>query len=329
MTAFRYVIAPALALLAVPTTAGAHELACGATITSSTKLRADLVDCPGDGLVVGKDNITLDLGRRTVDGTGNGVGIRLAGRRGVRIVNGTVREFGIGIGLDGARDNRVARVALHGHPVRGIDASNGSDGNVFELLDATDNRNAITLSGSRRNVVRLSDLSRNAITGIALIGAPNNRVTANRIADNGYNGAVVVEGSDGNEVALNSIRGGEAGIIVDTAARNLVTLNRVDGPADGILVAGDANTVKGNAVDGARGGCEGCFGYGIGVLSGSANTLKANVVTRSAADGIHAVAGTWIGFNVSLRNGGLGIDAPGAIDGGGNRSERCAGVRCR
>src|SRR4051794_19733429 len=141
MTAFRYVIAPALALWAVPATAGAHQLACGATITSSTKLRADLVDCPGDGLVVGKDDITLDLGRRTVDGTGNGAGIRLAGRRGVRIVNGTVKEFGIGISLDAARENHVSGVALHGHPVRGIDAANGSDGNVFELLDATGNRN--------------------------------------------------------------------------------------------------------------------------------------------------------------------------------------------
>jgi parallel beta-helix repeat protein len=340
MTAFRYVVAAAAALLAVPATASAQQLVCGATITKSTTLRADLVNCPGDGLVVGKDNITLDLGRRTVDGTGNGVGIRLAGRRGVRIVNGTVREFGIGIGLDGARDNRVSGVALHGHPVRGIDASNGSDGNVFEGLSATGNRNAITLNGSSGNVVRLSELSRNAITGIALIGASRNHVTGNRIADNGYNGAVVVEGSDGNEVALNSIRGGEAGIIVDTAARNLVTLNRVDGAADGILVSGDANTVAANAVDGARGGCDGCFGYGIGVLSGARNVVKANVVTRSAADGINAVersgdepsgrgSGTWIGFNVALRNGALGINAPGAIDGGGNRSERCAGVRCR
>ena len=100
MTAFRYVIAPAMALLAVPATAGAQELACGATITSSTKLRADLANCPGDGLIVGRDNITLDLGRRTIDGTGNGVGIKLAGRRGVKIAGGTVKEFGIGIGLD-------------------------------------------------------------------------------------------------------------------------------------------------------------------------------------------------------------------------------------
>ena len=185
------------------------------------------------------------------------------------------------------------------------------------------------LDGSQRNVVRLSDLSRNAITGIALLGAPRNHVTGNRIADNGYNGAVIVEGSDFNEVALNEIRGGEVGVIVDTAAHNAVALNHVGGAADGILIAGDANTVTANAVDGARGGCEGCFGYGIGVLSGTGNALKLNVVTRSAADGIHAVAGTWIGFNVALRNAGLGINAPGATDGGGNRSERCAGVRCR
>ena len=118
-------------------------------------------------------------------------------------------------------------------------------------------------------------------------------------------------------------------MIVDTADRNVVALNRIDGAADGILVAGAQNTVKGNLVHGAKGGCEGCFGYGIGVLSGAGNAVKANVVTRSAADGINAVAGTWIGFNVALRNGGLGINAPGATDGGGNRSERCAGVRCR
>ena len=185
------------------------------------------------------------------------------------------------------------------------------------------------------NVVRLSDLSRNAITGIALIGASRNHVTANRIADNGYNGAVVVEGSDDNEVAANAIHGGELGVIVDTAARNLVTLNHVDGAADGILVAGDANTVKANAVDGAKGGCEGCFGYGIGVLSGTGNVVKANLVSRAAADGINAVAGTWVGLNVALRNAALGINAVGSTDGGGNRAAQngnaaqCAGVTCR
>src|SRR4051812_10399576 len=132
MTAFRYAVAPALALLAVPATAGAQQPACGATITTSTTLRADLANCPGDGLVIGRDDLTLDLGRRTVDGTGTGVGIRLDGRRGVKIVGGTVKEFGIGIGLDGARGNRVSGVTLTGHPVRAVDVADGSDDNVFE-----------------------------------------------------------------------------------------------------------------------------------------------------------------------------------------------------
>ena len=72
--------------------------------------------------------------------------------------------------------------------------------------------------------------------------------------------------------------------------------------ADNItLVAGDANTVKANAVDGAKGGCEGCFGYGIGVLSGTGNVVNANLVSRSAADGINAAAGTWVGLNVAAQ----------------------------
>ena len=106
--------------------------------------------------------------------------------------------------------------------------------------------------------------------------------------------------------------------------------------ADNItLVAGDANTVKANAVDGAKGGCEGCFGYGIGVLSGTGNVVNANLVSRSAADGINAAAGTWVGLNVALRNAALGINAVGSTDGGGNRAaqngnaEQCAGVTCR
>ena len=103
-------------------------------ITSDTKLRADLTNCPGDGLVIGKDGITLDLGRRTIDGTGaeGSHGIRLNGRRGVKIKGGTVQEF-----ADGRRTRRVRRqLAVPASPCaasagRGVNALNGSDRNVF------------------------------------------------------------------------------------------------------------------------------------------------------------------------------------------------------
>ena len=42
---------------------------CGAVVTKSTTLQRNLTNCPGDGFVIGADNLTLDLGRHTIDGT--------------------------------------------------------------------------------------------------------------------------------------------------------------------------------------------------------------------------------------------------------------------
>jgi hypothetical protein len=73
------------------------------------------------------------------------------------------------------------------------------------------------------------------------------------------------------------------------------------------------------------------------VTTGDGNVVKANAVSRSAADGINVAAvGTWIGLNVATRNGALGISAvPGVIDGGRNvatgnaNAAQCTGVVCR
>src|SRR5436190_10859883 len=41
--------------------AQANDVSCGDTITTSTTLDSDLVNCPNNGVVIGADNITLDL----------------------------------------------------------------------------------------------------------------------------------------------------------------------------------------------------------------------------------------------------------------------------
>jgi large repetitive protein len=331
MTAFRYPIAAAMGLLlAVPATSQATGVACGTTITSNTKLRADLTNCPGDGLVVGADRITLDLGRYTIDGAGNGAGIRLAGRRNVTIKGGTVREFATGLALADSSGNRVSGTAVKAVAGRGVDVTGGS-ANSFEGLDSSGNRTGIALTDSTRNTVRLGRFTGNAITGALLFGATGNRVELNRFAGNVGNGIAVVEGANDNTVAANAVDGSQTGVIVDAAHDNLLSLNTVGGAGDGILVAGDRNTVAGNLVDRSVGGCDGCSGWGIGITAGAGNVVKANLVQRSLSDGIHVAApGTWIGFNVALRNGGWGIVAvAGVRDGGLNRAERCSGVRCR
>jgi hypothetical protein len=340
MTAFRYVVALALGLLVVPATAVAGRGAtCGATITSSTKLRADLTNCPGDGLVVGADNITLDLGRRTIDGSGTAgsQGIRLAGRRGVTITGGTVQEFATGIGFDASDGNRVSGVSVRDSAGRGIDVLGGSDANVVEGVSVSGNRTGLAVTGSQRNVVRRGAFVDNAVTGVLLFGASRNAIEGNRIAGNGGNGVAAVEASNDNRVLLNSVQGSETGLIVDTSDRNLLSLNRVTGGGDGVLVAGSGNTVAGNIVDRSIGGCETCLGWGIGVTAGDGNVVKANVVSRSLADGINvSAAGTWVGLNVALKNGALGISAvPGVVDGGRNIASgnvdaaQCAGVVCK
>jgi hypothetical protein len=64
------VVAGVLALGAGSAHARGHSdgVNCGDTITTDVKLDRDLVDCPGNGLVIGADNIDLDLNGHTIDG---------------------------------------------------------------------------------------------------------------------------------------------------------------------------------------------------------------------------------------------------------------------
>jgi len=60
-----FAVAGVLALAALftlgPGQAFAAQVSCGQVITQDTRVGNDLIDCPGDGLVVGADGITLDL----------------------------------------------------------------------------------------------------------------------------------------------------------------------------------------------------------------------------------------------------------------------------
>jgi len=48
----------------------ASHVSCGDRITTDTMLDSDLVNCPDNGIVIGADNITLDLNGHTIDGDG-------------------------------------------------------------------------------------------------------------------------------------------------------------------------------------------------------------------------------------------------------------------
>ena len=48
----------------------ASKVSCGDTITTDTTLHHNLVNCPNNGIIIGADNVTLDLNGHTIDGDG-------------------------------------------------------------------------------------------------------------------------------------------------------------------------------------------------------------------------------------------------------------------
>ena len=123
-------IALAIGLLAFPLASAAGggvsaqtaPLSCGDTVTVDTTLDRDLSNCPNNGIVIGADGITLDLGGHTISGDGKPV--RRCPRRqpcdsgvfndrhdGVTVRNGSVSGFAFGVSVGRARENRVLDIS--------------------------------------------------------------------------------------------------------------------------------------------------------------------------------------------------------------------------
>src|SRR5215469_4973602 len=108
--------------------AQASVLHCGDVITANTRLGSDLVNCPDNGLVIGADNITLDLNGHVIDGDGTPVpscppdtpcdiGVaNWAGHSHVTIEGGSIRQFDVGVSVanlgGSAAGDHIRRLAV-------------------------------------------------------------------------------------------------------------------------------------------------------------------------------------------------------------------------
>jgi large repetitive protein len=283
-------IALAVATLSGAPAAMAHDgrpLACGDTITADTRLSVDLRDCPGAGLVVGADGITLDLGGHSVDGdaSGDDAGIQVAGHHGVTIANGAVRQFSEGVLVMGGSDVAIRR------------------------LESTDQgHGGITVDGARR-VVIADDTVRGAGAGIIVTRSDSVQVGANRVSGSA-SGGIPVFASRHVVVADNSVTtSGQAGIgLFDGSAQSQVTGNRVTRSGAGVSLDGGAsgNRIAGNSL--ARNDS------GVIVDVGTHDTAVVdNAIEDSAFEGIAVVAsdGNLIARNRVARNG--AVDGAGGI----------------
>ncbi|HEX2023311.1 MAG TPA: PA domain-containing protein [Acidimicrobiales bacterium] len=307
-----------MAMSATP--AAANHVACGAVVTSSIRLDADLGPCPGDGLVVRASNVTVNLNGKRIfaaQGPGDTAGIRLAnptnppsGLTGVTVRNGTIQGFDAGVAIFGGSRNVVREMVIR---------DNVNPGGPNVACDLGD--------------------------GIALTNSDNNRIENNRLVNNGpYGGISLIFDSDANLVRNNSLQGHNIRGIVGCGNANQDEGIRIEGPG-----ANDNRIETNSVADSALAGI-GVHGHrGCQAAPGSeppntGNMILTNMVTRTAnnpePDGIHvleqgpfgtvvcAAFNLTISGNKSIGNARHGIRIPGTSTGNtinGNQTDNNGG----
>jgi parallel beta-helix repeat protein len=316
----------ALVLALTDGEASASHVSCGDTITVDTTLDNDLVDCPNNGIVIGADDITLDLHGHTIDGDGKlveacpqaepcDVGVVNERHNGVTIKNGTVTNFGPGVVVVGAKRNRLRHVAA---------VENAFEGIIFFRAA----RSRVQGSTASRNGVG------NSRPGIALAFSDNNRITGNTMSANGDLG-LFMAASDRNLVRHNWVRRNPEDGIIFEGDHNRIVRNRLVRNAITITQVTDRRRAVGNVV--SRNHVRAAPKAGIALDPSIKRTLLSGNHVRGAGGSGIAVGSpsTKLTENLAVRNGDLGIDAvPGVIDGGGNRASgngdarQCVNVTC-
>ncbi len=290
--------------------------ACGAVVTQNVTLSKSLKNC-ASGLVVGGDNITINLNGFAIKGlaNGTGVGVDVTDRTGVTVKNGSISGFADGVKLFNTTGSTVEGLVIR-NVVTGIRLArtdNGTDAN--HILD---------------NKVRF------AVDGIVAFGAASSRIADNTLADltgigifcrDTFAGDAEIEGNRSvrNDVGIRlqfcgaslaenvASHNTSAGIFRTRSSGETFRNVANDNGGIGINVDDSPGVVSGNVT-------RGNFGHGL------------VIVDQIAENGpFYTVAS-----NTANLNGGLGImtNLTGVVDDGCNRARnnrdpmQCLGVAC-
>jgi len=135
---------------------------CGSTIIQDTTLTSDLV-CPGNGLTIGVNDITLDCQGHTITGSGTGSGIIAQSRQNITIKNCIVQNF-----------------------FNGFDLSSSNSNNLTNNTAQNNNQYGLFLAGSSNNILTSNTVKNNSVSGIN-IGSSNDNLIYNNFFNNTLN----------------------------------------------------------------------------------------------------------------------------------------------
>jgi hypothetical protein len=291
------------------------QVTCGETITKDTTLDNDLIDCPGDGIVIGADRITLDLNGHTIAGrfdnrfclydpsTGDyddcphqdGID-NSAGHDWVVIENGELRNFETELRLVGANRNKLIALQVHRDVYPNQAPYNVPSTGIY-VSRSERNQVLRTMVGGGDPAILLSGSDRNTISDSSIVGS---------IARDRGDGIRLVEGSDRNRLMHSKVDGdGGTGLLIEDSTRNVVAANDLNGRYGNLLSHADHNVIVGNVLNGGRE-----TGLGLGESDGN--------VVRSNTTSICRFLGYFVDGDANVLENNATSDCPIVVLGSGN-----------
>lgn len=264
---------------------------CGDVITANTKLTSDLVNCPDNGIVIGADNITLDLNGHVIDGDGTPVpscpdGVTCdtgvdnsAGHSHVTIKGGSIRQFDVGVVVlgvvGGAAGDHVHHLAVSHTNTAGIIVTHTTRPVVDHNVVRDPGIVAVVVTVSAKAFVASNVGSGSTGYAMFLLDDSNSRILHNRLTSSEHGFAV---GGTRNVVRGNVVTNSLGSIdVFDGSTSTRVEFNRLSDVGDGVLVGVTSGTVvEHNLVNRTGGDDRGGFGI---LLDGSVgSTVDQNIV---------------------------------------------------
>jgi parallel beta-helix repeat protein len=216
-------------LLMLGTQGIAHAVKCGATVTGTVTLTADLTCRTGHGLTVGH-GATLDCNGHTITGgkRSEQYGIYVRNVSDAIVRRCEVKHFEVGIRLRGATNSTVENNVVRENTRYGIDMTLSSTGVLIQHNVIDDNGDeGLHVSGSSSNILQDNTLDNNAVEGIYLLNSPNNDVIRNTIKNHTTAG-IYVKNSNSNYLEGNILQNDPIQL-VSGSQFNILTNNTISG----------------------------------------------------------------------------------------------------
>jgi parallel beta-helix repeat protein len=249
--------------------------ACGVTLMTSATLNADIGPCSGDGLVIGRNGITLNCAGHTITGSDTGVGISLTRRTKVTVKNCNVKGFSEGFWLYYSNGSTLSKNVAYNDIIGFLFHHSSKNTLKWNTADRSSSSVGFAVEFASSYNRFTNNVAMNSNVGFQADTDSNYNVFTKNIAYNDGGGFEVL--SSYNSLSSNSAP--DCGFGLMNGGHNILVKNEAN-HASFFLQNSAYNTLSGNTANDSRG-----WGFGFILDGASNNKLVGNKATKNYHDG--------------------------------------------